>query len=99
MAERKASHHPSTPNGFGVLADEEMLGEFPAQRRITIVLNAAHQPFEVYQKPIPGQLKGRFHHNKSVNWMNHFGLVQKDKQITTPLSISPTGAQSRAPSR
>lgn len=81
MPQKKALPHASIPNGFDITTDEDMRGEFPAQRHITVVLKAAHQPYEVYQKPIPGLLKGRFHRNKTINWMNNFGLVLKDKQI------------------
>jgi hypothetical protein len=81
MAQKKASAHASIPHGFDIDTDEDMRGEFPAQRRITIVLSAAHQPFEVFQKSIPGLLKGRLHRNKTINWMNNFGLVDKEKHI------------------
>ena len=84
MAPKKVSPHAHIPNGFEVHPDQDTAADFPHQRHITIVLNAAHSQYDVQQKAIPAHLKGRQHGGKDIHWMNNFGLLGKGKPEFDP---------------
>ncbi len=79
MAERKADRHPVIPNGYHIPVDTDKLADFPHQDHVTIVLNDAHAGYEVFQKEIPAHLVGKTHKEKTVKWLNNFGLKHKGR--------------------
>jgi hypothetical protein len=80
MAERKADRHPVISNAYHIPVDAEQLSRFPHQGHVAIVLSEAHSGYECFQKDIPGHLVGKTHKEKSIKWLNNFGLKPSGKK-------------------
>lgn len=78
MADRKMGAVPGDPTRVHITVNPDALPNFPDQARVTLVLHRDYaNTYDVFQKDIPAELRGKQYNGKPIRWLNNFGLKQK----------------------
>jgi hypothetical protein len=78
MTERRIDPAHDNPRKFAISTAPELLGDFPDQDEILVVLaEELVSTHSVFYKPIPSKLKNLKYNEKKVRWLNNFGIKEK----------------------